>query len=169
MPNKSALRVVGILFCSSGVVALAAPLMVSIAIELIAGWLFIFIGTIQIIAAAQSIHRPVVRGTLGLGVVSLLLGVVLIAAPAAGLQTLTLLVALIFTLSGALKLALARYLSGPPGSRILFLSGLISATLGALIALTLPQSASVTLGIMLGVELLSHGITALVIASTAPD
>ena len=169
MPNKSALRVVGILFCSSGVVALAAPMMVSIAIELIAGWLFIFIGTIQIIAAAQSIHRPVVRGTLGLGVVSLLLGVVLIAAPAAGLQTLTLLVALIFTLSGALKLALARYLSGPPGSRILFLSGLVSATLGAVIALTLPQSASVTLGIMLGVELLSHGITALVIASTAPD
>ncbi len=169
MPNKSALRVVGILFCSSGVVALAAPMMVSIAIELIAGWLFIFIGTIQIIAAAQSIHRPVVRGTLGLGVVSLLLGVVLIAAPAAGLQTLTLLVALIFTLSGALKLALARYLSGPPGSRILFLSGLVSATLGAVIALTLPQSASVTLGIMLGIELLSHGITALVIASTEPD
>lgn len=169
MPNKNALRIVGILFCSSGVVALAAPMMVSIAIELIAGWLFIFIGTIQIIAAAQSVHRPVVRGTLGLGVVSLLLGVVLIAAPAAGLQTLTLLVALIFMLSGALKLALGRYLSGPNESRILFLSGLVSASLGALIALTLPQSATVTLGLLLGAELLSHGIAALVIASTAPD
>ncbi|MEY8883067.1 HdeD family acid-resistance protein [Donghicola sp. XS_ASV15] len=169
MPNKSALRIVGLLFCSSGVIALAAPMIVSIAVELIAGWLFTFIGTIQIIAAAQSVHRPVVRGTLGLGVVSLLLGVVLIAAPAAGVQTLTLLVALIFMLSGALKFALGRYLSRPAGNHILLMSGLVSVSLGSLIALTLPQSATVTLGLMLGAELLSHGIAALVIASTAPD
>lgn len=167
MPNKSALRIVGLLFCSSGIVALAASLLVSIAVEVIAGWLFIFIGTIQIIAAAQSMHAPVVRGTLGLGLVALLLGVVLIAAPAAGAQTVTLLVALLFLLSGTLKLAIGRALPDPQAGHALFIAGLVSAMLGGLLALILPQNASLMLGLMIGTELISNGIVVLTIASSA--
>lgn len=169
MPNNTALRIVGLLFCLSGFLALMAPVIASLAIELVTGWLFIFIGTIQIISAAQGAGHPVMRGTVGLGVVSLLLGIVLIGAPAAGLQTLTMLVALLFMLSGLLKIAIGRALGrGQPATQLL-LSGAVSMGLGLYVLASLPHSASVTLGILLGIELLSHGMAALMIAGLRGD
>ncbi|NVO26619.1 hypothetical protein HJ526_04235 [Donghicola sp. C2-DW-16] len=169
MPNNTALRIVGFLFCLSGALALGLPAVASLAIEVAIGWLFIFIGTIQIISAAQGAGHPVMRGTVGLGVVSLLLGVVLISAPAAGLQTLTMLVALLFMLSGLLKIAIGRALRGGPSGRPLILSGAVSMGLGLWVLATLPRSAAVTLGLLLGLELLSHGIAALFVANLFAD
>ena len=77
----------------------------------------------------------------------------LVLNPLAGLVTLTFLVAVFFTVIGALRVALAWHLRPVEGWGWIMTSGVLSLILAALIVLGLPEAALGLLGLFLGIDL----------------
>lgn len=149
----------GVLAIVGGIAALLNPMAATVAAERIAGFVFLLVGALQLIDffVAEKWSGRIVA--LLLAVVLIVLGVDLLTEPMRGVLALTFTVAILFLVSGAAKIALAF------GSRAtsffwpVLLSGAISALLGLMILARFPDSAAVTLGILLGVDLISTGLS----------
>ncbi|KJS19764.1 MAG: hypothetical protein VR78_02775 [Hoeflea sp. BRH_c9] len=147
-----------------GFLALINPFGATIFAVTLAGWVFLFQGVIQIIHAFRARQQSGFIWSLGLGVLSLLVGFVLVADPLAGSVSLTLLVAVLFLFTGVAKIMFALSLRGASGWIWVLASGLISAALGIMILAGLPSTAATILGLLLGIELISNGVLFLFVA-----
>ena len=86
------------------------------------------------------------------------------ADPLAGSISLTLLVAVLFLITGIAKTMFALALRPLGGWAWVLLSGVVSLLLGVLILTNFPASAATILGLLLGVELVSNGVLFLFVA-----
>jgi uncharacterized membrane protein HdeD (DUF308 family) len=150
--------ILGIISIIGGLLALANPFAATLTVVALAGWFFIVFGVIQII------HSFALRGWGGFlwalifGLVMLALGISLLKNPIAGMMSLTMLVAILFLISGVAKLFYAFSWRPASGWVLALLSGLISIILAIMIFANFPQSAAIMLGILLAIELLSNGV-----------
>lgn len=147
-----------------GFMALLNPFGATILAVVLAGWIFLMQGVIQVVHAFRVRDWPGFIWSLGLGVLSLIVGVVLVADPLAGSVSLTLLVAVLLLMTGAAKTMFALALKPASGWIWVLASGLISALLGVMILAGLPASAATILGLLLGIELVSNGVLFLFVA-----
>lgn len=162
MSNWGTWVIVGVLLIAGGGLALANPFAASLAVELLVGWLFLIAGVIEIYAAWRSEGSTGARVWLGLwGLLALVIGVSLIADPLAGLITLTFLLGIAFTASGALRLVLAWNARSSRIYWLLLLSGALSVLIGIAVLANFQQAATALLGLLLAIELLSNGIGAI--------
>lgn len=158
------LALLGAISFIGGILALANPFGATLAAALLAAWTFVLFGVLQIIQAFR------VRGWSGflwsllLGVVTLAVGISILARPGAGIVSLTVLVAIMFLVLGVVKLMYAFALRPISGWVWVLVSGLISLLLGVMILADMPWSAAAVLGILLAVELLSNGVFLLFVA-----
>lgn len=164
MNNWIVLLVIGVLSIIAGIAALLYPFAASVTVELIAGWSFIVLGALQIIEAIRSTGWRGKLWTLLLGIVALLVGVNLVANPLAGLMTLSIVLGIMFLTSGAFKLIVGVRIDDNRLKLAVVISGIVSAGLGLLVLTDLPGAAVVALGVMLAVELLSNGVSAISLA-----
>ncbi|PID36172.1 MAG: hypothetical protein CR993_06535 [Rhodobacterales bacterium] len=154
----------GVLSLVGGVLALANPFAATLAAEQLIGWMFLFVGMLTLVSAFAD------RGWGGrllailFGVVMLLLGVGLVANPLAGMLSLTYFAAMVMVVIGILRLVLAFQLGIASARWVLILSAVISLALGVMIFANWPQSATVVLGVFLAVELISNGISLIMLA-----
>ncbi|MDP2118489.1 MAG: DUF308 domain-containing protein [Hoeflea sp.] len=153
-----------ILCIAGGFLALTNPFGATIFAVTLAGWVFLIQGVIQIIHAFRGRQQTGFIWSLGLGVLSLLVGLVLVADPLAGAIPLTLLVAVLFLFTGVAKTMFALSLKPVSGWVWVLASGLISAALGIMILAGLPSTATTILGLLLGIELISNGVLFLFVA-----
>jgi len=147
-----------------GVLALMNPFAATLAATLMAGWAFIFLGVLQLIQSFQVQGWSGFLWALLLGLVTLLVGLSLVFNPLAGMVSLTLLVAVLFLVTGILKIMYAFSLRPISGWGWVLASGVISLVLGIMILGDFPWAAMSVLGILLGIELLSNGVLFLFIA-----
>ncbi|WP_322990278.1 DUF308 domain-containing protein [Hoeflea sp.] len=147
-----------------GFMALLNPFGATIFAVTLAGWVFLLQGALQVVSAFRTRDWPGFIWSLGLGVLSLIVGVVLVVNPLAGSISLTLLVAILFLVTGVAKLMFALSLRPFGGWGWGVLSGLISLMLGVLILSDFPESAAAILGLLLGIELVSNGVLFLFVA-----
>jgi len=147
-----------------GFMALLNPFSATIFAVTLAGWIFLIQGAIQVVHAFRVRDWSGFIWSLGLGVLSLLVGVVLVADPLAGSVSLTLLVAILLLMTGAAKIMFALALRPASGWVWVLASGVVSALLGAMILAGLPASAATILGLLLGIELVSNGVLFLFVA-----
>jgi len=147
-----------------GFMALLNPFGATILAVVLAGWIFLMQGAIQVVHAFRVRDWPGFMWSLGLGVLSLIVGIVLVADPLAGSVSLTLLVAVLFLLTGVAKIMFALSLKPASGWVWVLVSGLVSAALGVMILAGLPTSAATILGLLLGIELVSNGVLFLFVA-----
>ena len=126
--------------------------------------MFLIQGGLQVFHAFRVRDWPGFIWSLGLGVLSLRVGFVLVADPLAGSIPLTLLVAVLFLVTGAAKTMFALSLKPVSGWVWVLASGLISAALGIMILAGLPATATTILGLLLGIELMSNGVLFLFVA-----
>ena len=156
----------GVLVILLGVLAIAAPMVATLAIELLIGWLFIVSGVAGLIAifSSKDIHGflwSVVTAAL-----SAVIGVLLVWHPAAGAVSLTILLTTFFFAEGifqtAASLAYREVLGGSWG--FMLLSGVTDLVLAIIIIFGLPMSASWTIGIIVGINLLTSGYAILTVA-----
>lgn len=158
--------IVGVLSILAGILALANPLAATLTAELIAGWSFLFIGILEIIAAFQ------VKGWGGriwiilLGIACVILGIVMLRNPLAGVVSLTILAASLFLVNGIFKVVASFSLRKTGGFWLLLLSGALSIILSIMIFSNFPASALTILGVMLAVELISNGIALIGLSGT---
>lgn len=147
-----------------GVLALLNPFAATLAATMLAGWTFIFLGGLQIIQSFQVQGWSGFLWALLFGLLSLVVGVSLVFNPLAGMVSLTLLVAVLFLATGAVKVFYGFSLKPVSGWGWVLFSGIVSVALGILILADMPWAAVSVLGILLGVELLSNGVLFLFVA-----
>jgi uncharacterized membrane protein HdeD (DUF308 family) len=153
----------GVLRVILGFLAIMAPLIAGLAIEIIVGVL-VLLGGIGAVVNAFRV-RPWETGLfVGLaGALAIVCGILLLLHPLAGLSFLTMLLAVYFILEGATALALAFRLSsaGARGALWAGLSGVLSLLLGILIWAQWPLSGVWAVGTLVGINLLFTGWTAI--------
>lgn len=147
-----------------GVLALANPFAATLAATLLAGWVFAFLGIVQIVQAFQVRDWSGFLWALAFGIITLVVGAVLLLDPLAGMVSLTILVAFLFLFTGVVKTMFALSLRPMSGWGWVLGSGLISILLAAMILTNFPASAAAVLGILLAIELLSNGVLFLFVA-----
>jgi uncharacterized membrane protein HdeD (DUF308 family) len=149
----------GILSVIAGLVALTNPLAATIAAELIAGWAFLVIGLFTgYVAYQEDTSKDRIWGLLtAIGIA--LVGTTLLYNPLAGILSLTLIVGLLFLVTGVSKVLLAFADREHREFWAILASGLLSIVLAVMVFANFPQSAASILGIVLGVELISNGVS----------
>lgn len=156
--------IAGVLSLVGGVVALANPLAATLTAELLSGWTFILVGILILISAVSDQGWGARVGTLILGVVVLLFGISLVANPLAGVLSLTVFAAVMLFVVGLCRLMLAFATDISQLRWAMIVSGLLSIGLSIMVFSNFPQSAAILLGVFLAVELLSNGVSLIILA-----
>ncbi|WP_164726892.1 HdeD family acid-resistance protein [Shimia sediminis] len=164
MGNWMILMILGVLGVIAGLMALFNPFGASMAATVIAGWSFLILGALQIYEGLRSEGWGGKAWSILMGVVAVFLGVNLLARPLEGMIALTIVVGAMFLASGLFKLIVGWRIHKSELKWAVVISGLVSAVLGFMVLSNIPGSAVVTLGVLLGIELLSSGVSMVALA-----
>jgi len=148
----------GVAMAVVGVLALLFPVVATVAVAVMVGWILIFAGAATIYGAFSVEGTGPFFGELLIGLLKLALAVYLVRHPDVGIVALTLLLAAVFMIDGAVQVALSLELRPQDGWVWMLIAGLIAIGVGLLVAAGLPDTSLVTIGILLGVSFLSTGI-----------
>jgi uncharacterized membrane protein HdeD (DUF308 family) len=154
----------GIVLVVAGIAAIMFPLVSTIAAKIALGWIFLAAGVVMIIHAFSIQKWGGFLMELLLGVLYLFAGGWLAFFPFTGIVTLTILLAALFLAEGVLEVIMGFRVRPHEGWGWLVFSGLIAVAVGLLIAAELPSSAVWAIGLLVGVNLLSTGISFIVLA-----
>lgn len=154
----------GVLLIVLGMFAIASPLIAAVAVDVVIAWLIVLAGVVHLIIAfhTREAGRMVWRLLVGLAYVAF--GVYLIARPAVGVASLTLVLATLFLVEGILDIALFFQARGIRGSAWLLVDGIITLLLGLMIYLQWPSSSAWAIGTLVGVSLIISGVTRVMLA-----
>ncbi|MBV7433933.1 DUF308 domain-containing protein [Cardiobacteriaceae bacterium TAE3-ERU3] len=162
--NRTLWLVVGIISVLGGIFALWNPLQATLAAEMLAGWMFLLVGILQFIAMFRApTTGGKIFGAIG-GVIGVLVGFELLQQPLKGVLALTMVIAILFMATGIVKIVTSFSLRNTIAFWPVLLSGLISVILAVMIFSDYPESATVILGVLLAVELISNGITMIMLS-----
>ena len=150
--------IAGAVLVVGGVAALLNPLAATLTAEQIAGWFFLLAGGLQVLAGIRQRTGPGRWPSILLGILGIIVGLSLLLHPFAGIISLTLLIAVFFLMSGGAKIALSFTLRKHPSFWLMLLSGAVSVLLGGMILSGFPASATMVLGALLAVDLLTSGV-----------
>ncbi len=156
----------GVALIVLGVLAIAAPLFATIAVEIYIGWLFLIAGIVGLIAMFYADDIAAFLWTLVTAALSLCLGVLLLYKPGAGAVALTLALTAFFAAEGLFQVvtSLAYRKALPDAWGWLLASGACDLVLVAIIVAGWPLSAAWMLGLLAGVNLLTSGCAIVMVA-----
>jgi uncharacterized membrane protein HdeD (DUF308 family) len=164
----------GIVMMVLGLLAIAEPEIASIAITIFIGWLFLIGGIFRTISLLQHRDIPGFGWALATALLAVVLGIVLLIRPIAGVLSLTIALIVFFILEGisAIVLAIQHRRHLPSWGWILF-SGIIDLVLAFLIWDGWPSSADWAIGLLVGINMVFVGLslimTAMAARTMAPD
>jgi uncharacterized membrane protein HdeD (DUF308 family) len=154
----------GVALTVVGLLALLFPVAATFVVARMVGWLLILSGLVTIWDAFTVEGTGAFFGELLIGLLKLALGVYLLRHPDVSIVALTLLLAAVFMIDGAVQLAMAFELRPLDGWIWMLLAGLVSIAVGLLIAAELPSFSLVAVGIYIGISFLSTGIARIIIS-----
>ncbi len=146
-----------VLMILGGILALVFPIISSVAIVIFLGWLLIFSGVLQAFSLIDVRHVPHFWLQLVSVVLSVLVGILFLRNPGAGLLTLTLLLIVFFMVEGISKIIFSLTIRPFPNWGWVFASGLVGILLAFYLWANTPVTAIWLLGVLLGIELISEG------------
>ena len=149
-----------------GILALVAPMVATLTVELFIGWLFIVSGVAGLIAIFSSHDIPAFTWSLVTAALAVVIGILLVWHPAAGAVSLTIVLTAFFLTEGIFQTAAALAYRQVLGASwgFMLLSGITDLVLAGIIIFALPMSAGWTLGIIVGVNLITSGYAILTTA-----
>jgi uncharacterized membrane protein HdeD (DUF308 family) len=151
--------VLSVLMIVTGALAIALPMVAGFAVTGIVGWLLIFSGILHLVLALSGGGATAVVWEILLGVVYGAIGFYLLANPVAGLESLTLAIAVYLFVEGIVEFALSFQLRHRTGAAWLLVDGIITLLLSVMIWTTYPSSAAWVVGTLVGISMLFSGIT----------
>ena len=146
-----------VLMILAGIMALVFPIISSAAIVIFLGWLLIFSGVLQAFSLLDARHVPHFWLQLVSVVLSVLVGILFLRNPGAGLLTLTLLLIVFFMVEGISKIIFSLTIRPFPNWGWVFASGVIGILLAFYLWANTPVTAVWLLGVLLGIGLMSEG------------
>ena len=148
------LLLIGFLTLLTGIAAIAAPHIASLATEMLVGWLLIFNGLLRTIYAFKLRSHEGLIWKLITALLGIAVGLLLLIYPLTGIVSLTLVIGLFFLLSGILEIIQTVHLRSLHGSGWLLFSGTVDIALAALVFYQWPETATWLIGILVGVNLI---------------
>lgn len=164
MNNWVLLLIAGLIALVGGVIALLYPLAATVTAVMLAGWILVAVGVIEIIGVFSAVGWGARIWSLILGLLTVVLGLYILANPIISAVVLTWLVGVLFLATGATKVVLSFGLRGTGFMAVVLLSGIVSIVLGIMVLSNFPYSAAGILGILLAVELISTGVANIALA-----
>ena len=159
----------GILLTVLGLAAMIAPLIASLAFTIFVGWMFLISGIAGLAMTFWARQMPGFWWSLISAVLAVGAGIVLLARPAQGVLTLTIVIGAYFLAEGVATIMYAlehrRELS-ERWSWMLF-SGLLDILIAAMIITGLPGSAEWAIGLLVGINLVFGGASLIGMALAA--
>lgn len=157
----------GILAIVLGVISIIAPLIAGIFFTVFLGFIFLLYGIFHIIYAFST--RKVGAGwfvlQVLLGILYLIAGSVILKSPWEGLTILTLIVGILIFIDGVIQVINAFDMKPLYGWAWGVFSGILGIILGILIWSDWPVSSIWTIGILVGVNLITNGVAVFKISS----
>lgn len=165
--NAKLFRQIGWVLLFLGLVSILFPYASSVAFKALLGWLFLLTGAATLYHAFQAREWRSAIFAGAIGVLHLAAGVYLAFFLNTGLIGLTMLMALLFLIQGGFETAMALQHRQTPGWAGLLISGVAAIALGVLLLLGLPGSALWAIGLMMGINLLTSGMSFQLLAHAA--
>lgn len=147
----------GVLLMIAGVVALVYPYLASVTLVFLLGWILVISGALQAIGLIGAKDVPHFWWQLVSAVLAILVGVLLLRNPDAGLLIMTVLLIVFFIVEGISKIIFALNIRPFMGWVWVLLSGVIGLLLGAYLWANMPLSSEWVLGVLLGIQLIAEG------------
>jgi uncharacterized membrane protein HdeD (DUF308 family) len=156
-----------VLMIIAGVLAIVIPPVAGLTVLLVVAWLLMFSGAFHFVFAWHTRTSGAMIWELLLGVLYIAVGAYALVHPAAGLASLTLLLAAYLFVEGVLELVLSFRLRPMAGSTWLLFDGIVTLILGVLIWRTWPSSSEWVIGTLVGISMLFSGVSRLGISLAA--
>jgi uncharacterized membrane protein HdeD (DUF308 family) len=147
----------GVLLVVAGVLAIISPIIASVAIVFLLGWVLIISGVLQAVGLVGASNVPHFWLQLISAVLAILIGVLLLRSPDSGLLVMTMLLIVYFMVEGIAKVIFALTIRPFPNWGWVLASGVVGILLAFILWANMPLTASWVLGLMLGVLLVSEG------------
>ena len=147
----------GVLLMIAGLVALIYPHIASVTLVFLLGWILIISGVLQAIGLIGAKDVPHFWLQLISAVLALLIGLLLLRNPNAGLLIRTVLLIVFFVVEGISKIIFALNIRPFAGWVWVLLSGVVGLLLGAYLWANMPLSSEWVLGLLLGIQLICEG------------
>ena len=158
----------GIVMMVLGFLAVAEPNVATFAIGIFVGWLFFVGGIFRTLSVLRHRQMPGFVWSLLTAVLAIVLGLILLLRPVAGVLTLTLALVVFFVVEGVAAILLAiehrRHLASWGW---VLLSGLVDLLLAFLIWDGWPSSASWAIGLLVGINMVFVGVSLIMTALAA--
>jgi uncharacterized membrane protein HdeD (DUF308 family) len=149
----------GVVLLVLGATAIALPLLATLALTIVFGWLFLVSGVIGLSTTFMMRQAPGFWWSMISAVVGIAVGLLLLASPLSGAISLTILLVVFFIIEGAASIMLAldhkRELSGKWGWMLA--SGIVDLVLAAFIFAGLPSTAAWAIGLLVGINMVFGG------------
>lgn len=165
--QRKAFVALGVALIVAGLAAILFPLFASIAVKLVFGWLMLIMGGLTL---WHAFHTRSWDSALWNGLIALLLlaaGVYLAFFPLTGLIGLTLILGVTFLMQGVFEAMIALQNRARRGWGWMLASGLVSVGLGVLLIAGLPGTAAWALGLLMGLNFVTSGLSLVVLARAA--
>lgn len=156
-----------VLMIAAGLLAIASPMAAGIAVNLLVAWLLVFSACAHLVFAWYTRSAGGFLWELLVGILYMLIGVYLLTRPVAGLESLTIALAIYLFVEAILEFALGFALRPLPGSAWLLVDGAITLILAIMIWRTWPSSTGWVIGTLVGISMLFSGISRLSISLAA--
>jgi len=156
-----------ILLIVTGILAILLPPAAGVAVAILIAWLLLFAGVAHLVFAWHMRSAGGFTWELILGLLYGFVGVYMLMHPAAGLASLTLVLAIYLFMESVFEFVLWGALRRLPGAVWLLLDGVVTLILAVLIWRTWPSSTEWVIGTLVGISMLFSGMSRLAISMTA--
>jgi len=156
-----------IVMIALGVLAVLMPFTTGLAISVVVGWIIVFSGFAYIAHSFAASRAGAFLWRMLIGIVYVIGGGYLAFHPGLALESLTLVVAVIFFVEGVIETLVFFEFRTLPGSGWIFFDGLMTFVVGYLIWRPWPSSSSWAIGLLVGINLIVSGATRLMYSVTA--
>ena len=161
----------GVVLLVLGATAVALPLLATLALTIIIGWLFLVSGVMGIVTTFWMRQAPGFWWSLISAVLGIAVGLVLLASPVSGAFSLTLVLIVFFGIEGVVSVMFAldhkRELTGRWGWMLV--SGIVDLVLSVMIFAGLPSTAAWAIGLLVGINMIFGGSALIAMALHARD
>lgn len=169
LPSGNRLKWLGIGLLILGILAILSPAVAGTWVVIMIGCILLVAGITQVFSGFRAEGFSGKFMPLVLGIITTLAGVAVLGNPYLGLGTLTMLLIVYFVVEGGWKIIASFNYRPAEGWGWLLSSGVISLLLGLMIWNQWPISGLWAVGTLIGVNLLSTGISMIVLSSAVKE
>ena len=149
----------GIVNIFTGIACLCAPIIATQLVEVFLVSLIFVSGTFNVVGALCFSARRHRYQFFWMGVLQIIIAALMYTHPFGTLAFLTFFIAFAFMMFGSFQMAVAMQNPRTAARGAMFLSGILTVFLSIMILLTMPMSAWITIGVLVGANLVNIGVT----------